>query len=121
MIKSLKIESVYLYPIKYLDFLITFFAISVKYSDDPGPTPTRNNFFPTILFSIKTISSNDIICIFYFLSLAKGSFLVKSQKTTKTKVNTNSMTFCIKLLLDSNPHVETVRDLLRDISPNPLQ
>src|SRR6185503_10303822 len=103
MIKSLTIESVYLYPIKYLDFLITFFAMSVKYSDDPGPTPTRNNFLPMVLFSIKTISSNDIICIFYFLSLARGSFLVKTQKrrkqkTTKTKVKTDSYDILYKAI-----------------------
>src|SRR6188474_1600483 len=99
MIKSLTIDSVYLYPIKYLDFLITFFVMSVKYSDDPGPTPTRNNFFPMNLFSIKTISSIDIICIFYFLSLSRGSFLVKTQKTTKTQVKTNSYDILYKAII----------------------
>jgi len=42
-----------------------------------------------VLFSIKTISSNDIICIFYFLSLARDHFLVKTKKTTKTKNDEN--------------------------------
>jgi hypothetical protein len=67
-----------------LDFLITSLTTSVKYLDEPGPTPTRNNFLSSILFSATRVLI--MMSIFYLLSFYGDLFLVRKQalETFKT-------------------------------------